>query len=394
MPLMNLLFLTEIDPFPPTGGEKLRSYGLLKMLSEMDMDVHAITGNASVGHSSNSEFPRIQFYPYNFCYDWDFDKIKSRNKLRWGLRRFIREQELVSLINSILLKNKIDVVFIDYYFYGQYIDLFRKKKIPVIYGTHNAQARLMKQSPMASYKDRLAKWRNYALNLLHEMYYFRKADALIVVSEADRKYHRSFIKNNKIFVIPNFLIESEYNTYLGKKENYVLMTANFWAYQNAVGLEWFLGAIWDRDLWQRTQLLVVGIGSMELYEKSLKDHYNLTNVRIIGEVDNLKPYIANARVSIVPLLHGSGTRLKCLESMALRTQIISTSKGSEGIDHKNSIIIADAPREFKNALLKVLDGHIDFTAEAHQVFREKYSLETNKEVLADIIHAVTGSRNL
>jgi polysaccharide biosynthesis protein PslH len=390
---MNLLFITEIDPFPPTGGEKLRSYGLLKMLSEMNIEVHAITGNSGADNAMGTEFSGIRFYPYDFCYDWDSDKIKSRNKIRWGLRRFIREQELVSLINSILRKHKIDVVFIDYYFYGQYIGLFRKMNLPVIYGTHNAQARLMKQRPMDSWKDRLAKWRNYALNLLHEIYYFRKAGALIVVSEADRKYHRTFIKKNKIFVIPNFLIESEYNSYPGKKENYVLMTANFWAYQNAVGLEWFLGEVWDPELWQKTRLLVVGMGSTELYEKSLKDHYNLTNVTIAGEVGNLKPYIANARVSIVPLLHGSGTRLKCLESMALKTQLISTSKGSEGIDHKNSILIADSPREFKDALLKVLDGHLDLTEEAYRVFREKYSLEPNKEVFTEIIHSVTGSRN-
>ena len=382
---MNLLFVTEIEPFPPSGGEKLRSFGLLKLLSELKLNVHAIIGNSSQNNSFYSDFKGISFHPFNFCYEWDYDKIRSIGKIKWGLRRFIRDKELVSLIDNILLQNKIDVVFIDYYFYGQYIGIFRKRKIPVIYGTHNAQARLINQRPADTFKERIIRFRDFLLNRLHEVYYFRKADALIVVSDPDKKYHRTFIRKDKIFVIPNFLIASEYDSHIEGKEHYILMAANFWAYQNAIGLEWFLREIWDQELWNRTQLLIVGIGSQELFDKRLKGNFNLTNVNIIGEVDNLKPYVAKALVSIVPLLHGSGSRLKCLESMILRTQLVSTSKGAEGIEHENSIVIADTPGEFKKALLDVLDGKINSTENAYRTCIKKYSLSPNKGIFVEIL---------
>ena len=71
----------------------------------------------------------------------------------------------------------------------------------------------------------------------------------------------------------------------------------------------------------------------------------------------MKPYIASAKATVVPLLHGSGTRLKCVESMALKTQIISTDLGAEGIEHEGSIITADDPYKFKSEILEVLQGN-------------------------------------
>ena len=75
-------------------------------------------------------------------------------------------------------------------------------------------------------------------------------------------------------------------------------------------------------------------------------------IRALGEVDDMKPYIGKARATVVPLLHGSGTRLKCIESMALKTQLISTNVGAEGIEHEGSIIIADNPQIFKKIFLE------------------------------------------
>jgi|WetSurSiteA1Bulk_404760.scaffolds.fasta_scaffold00747_7 polysaccharide biosynthesis protein PslH len=384
---MNLLFLSEVTPFPPNGGEKLRSYGLLKLMSESDLTVHAITGNSPVESSDISAFRNIRFYKHEFCYDHEYYKAPSR--FQWYMRLFRQDEKLVSLINNILGQNNIDVAFIDYNFYGQYISLFRKRKIPVIYGTHNAQAELLNQTPVKTLRARRSKLIQYLTNKLHETWYFRKANALLVVSENDKRYHQAFVRKEKIFVIPNFLIESAYAETSAKKENYILMTANFSAFQNSCGLEWFIREIWDKELWDRTELLVVGTHSTEAFN-NIKGRYNTTHIKAVGQVVDLKYYISRALVSIVPLLHGSGSRLKCLESMALKTQLISTSKGAEGIDHNDSIIIADTPEEFKSAILKALNREVDLTAKAYQAFIGKYSLPPNKRIFSDIIHRLTG----
>jgi polysaccharide biosynthesis protein PslH len=376
--LMNILFLTEISPFPPNGGEKLRSYGLLKLLSEPKMQVHAITGSSPDKTADSAGFNNVKFYTF------DFDRIKSDKRITGYARLFYCNKELVDLINRILQQNRIDVAIIDYLFYGQYIRLFRTKGIPVIYGTHNAQARLIIQRPAQTFRTRITRFTDYLISRIHEYLYFRMADALIVVSENDKEYHAGFVNRNKITLIPNFLIESEYGSFAGKKENYVLMTANFNAHQNFYGLEWFVDKVWDKELWDRTQLILVGVGSDWAYSR-LKETHDLKNIQAIGAVDDLKPFISKAMVSIVPLLHGSGSRLKCLESMALKTQLVSTAKGAEGIDHHNSIIIADTPGHFRAAILNIMNTKTDYTEIAYQAFLKSYSLMPNKKIISDLI---------
>jgi glycosyltransferase involved in cell wall biosynthesis len=59
----------------------------------------------------------------------------------------------------------------------------------------------------------------------------------------------------------------------------------------------------------------------------------------------------------VPIFSGGGTRFKILESLALGTPVISTSKGAEGLDlvHGHDILIANTPNEFLHHIIQVLD---------------------------------------
>ena len=209
-----------------------------------------------------------------------------------------------------------------------------------------------------------------------------------MVSEEDKKYHQSFIGKDKIFIIPNFLVESEYTTGNAEKENYVLMTGNFRAFQNAYGLEWFIREVWDKEICSATRLVLAGLHSDKLHAL-LKEKYDMTNIEAVGEADDLKPYIARAKASIVPLLHGSGSRLKCIESMALKTQVISTSRGAEGIIHDQSIVIADTPVDFKNKLLSVLAGKINLTEVAYNAYLKRYALKPNKIIFEAIIKKIS-----
>ena len=62
-----------------------------------------------------------------------------------------------------------------------------------------------------------------------------------------------------------------------------------------------------------------------------------------GYVPDIRPVVARSWASVVPLRAGGGTRLKILESMALGTPVVSTSKGAEGLDVTDgeNILIAD-----------------------------------------------------
>jgi glycosyltransferase involved in cell wall biosynthesis len=55
-------------------------------------------------------------------------------------------------------------------------------------------------------------------------------------------------------------------------------------------------------------------------------------VEITGTVADVRPYYSRALAAVVPLLSGSGTRLKILEAMAAGVPVISTTVGAEGLD--------------------------------------------------------------
>ena len=59
---------------------------------------------------------------------------------------------------------------------------------------------------------------------------------------------------------------------------------------------------------------------------------NDRHIHVTGTVDDVRPYLWNPAVSIVPLRIGGGTRLKIYEAMAARTPVVSTSVGAEGLD--------------------------------------------------------------
>jgi glycosyltransferase involved in cell wall biosynthesis len=58
----------------------------------------------------------------------------------------------------------------------------------------------------------------------------------------------------------------------------------------------------------------------------------IPGVEVTGTVQDVRPYYERALAAIVPLLSGSGTRLKILEAMAARVPVISTTVGAEGLD--------------------------------------------------------------
>lgn len=80
-----------------------------------------------------------------------------------------------------------------------------------------------------------------------------------------------------------------------------------------------------------------------------------SNVRFLGHVKDIKPYVTNCRVFIVPLRFGSGTRWKILEAFAMQRPVLSTSKGAEGLvtTHEKNIWIENDWPSFTEAIEKL-----------------------------------------
>ena len=92
-----------------------------------------------------------------------------------------------------------------------------------------------------------------------------------------------------------------------------------------------------------------------LVELSKRD----ASVTVTGRVDDVRPFIEESAVYIVPLRIGGGTRLKIYEAMAMEKAIVSTSIGAEGLPvvDGQEIVLADTPESFAEAVVRLLHRH-------------------------------------
>lgn len=376
---MNILFFTYVSPFPQTGGERLRSYYLLKVLADLGHRVFAVIRNVEQVDLLDHHIEGVEFFTH------EEETLGMADRLT-GRYHFQPAASVLKLFEKISGNRKIDLAFLDYGYVGQYISYFRKQNIPVILGTHNAQALHTQQAPAPGLMKKLRRSQLVAMEKRHERKYFNQAGAVLVVSEMDKAYHRSFIDPAKLFVLPNFLDEKEYELDIVRDPNVLVMTANFSMFMNYEGLKWFVENVWSDEIAARFQLLLVGKYSKETLRK-LKGSDEWNNIKAVGSVADVKPFIGMASGVIIPLLHGSGTRLKCLEAMALKTPVISTAKGVEGVRSDN-FIIANTAESFKKALLTFNGkGQGQLGTLLREDFMQEYSSTVNRKRMEEIINA-------
>jgi glycosyltransferase involved in cell wall biosynthesis len=81
----------------------------------------------------------------------------------------------------------------------------------------------------------------------------------------------------------------------------------------------------------------------------------LKGVVVTGSVEDVRPYIADASVYVVPLRIGGGTRLKILQALAMRKAVVSTSIGCEGLNLQpdDHLLVADEPQPFAAHVIRL-----------------------------------------
>ena len=134
----------------------------------------------------------------------------------------------------------------------------------------------------------------------------------------------------------------------------VLFTGTFGYAPNAEALRWLLSAIWPTVTAKRpdAELLVVGKGVPDEIAALADD-----SVTLAGWVPEMQPWFDRARVVIVPMRSGGGTRLKVLDGLASGRPLVSTTMGAMGVDVTDGeqVVLADGAEAFADATVAVLD---------------------------------------
>jgi glycosyltransferase involved in cell wall biosynthesis len=121
-------------------------------------------------------------------------------------------------------------------------------------------------------------------------------------------------------------------------------------------------------------------------------------VRVTGTVDDVRPFVAEGAVSVVPLRVGGGTRLKIFEALAMGKAVVSTSIGAEGLPLTpgEHYLAADEPADFARAVVRLLrdaDRRRRLGEAGRQLVEARYSwAETARAFEAHLEAAIAGRR--
>lgn len=179
---------------------------------------------------------------------------------------------------------------------------------------------------------------------------------VIAVSESDAQKMREMYGVTRVSAVPTGVDVSFYAppAHTDPTADLVFVGSMDWM-PNVDGILWFANEVLPliKKKLPGCSLAVVGrTPAREVAELAQRD----AGIRITGTVPDVRPYLWGAKVAIVPLRVGGGTRLKIYEAMAARTAVVSTTIGAEGLDVTTgeNILIANAPEAFANACVRLL----------------------------------------
>lgn len=123
---------------------------------------------------------------------------------------------------------------------------------------------------------------------------------------------------------------------------------------NVDGVRWFCTEILPRVVAAEPETTVTVVGARPTGRVAALDA--LPGVRVMADVASTVPYLQSARVALVPLRIGSGTRLKALEALAAGRPVVGTSIGLAGLGMEGGrhALVADDPASFAESVVRLL----------------------------------------
>jgi len=381
----NVLFLTQVLPFPLNSGAKIRAYYVLRQMAQQ----HAVT---LVSFVRQDDPPEAIAHLRGLCSAVHTVPMRrsrlrdARALLKAGLtgRSVVIVRDEISGMFATLQRlahtAPFDVIHADQTSMVQYA-LYAQRQhrktcdptpVHTVLDAHNALYRIperlatVERNPL----KRLGLRREARALRRFESRAYRQFDHVVFVTEVDRQELLALpVKGTATArrgegearapatsVIP-ICVDPEAQPLVPRVSSpmsVVHVGTMFWP-PNIEGVLWFARETFPRVLAQvpEAQFVIVGKNPPPAVQELPRA---IPNISVTGYVPDPAPYLAQTAAFIVPLRAGGGMRVKIVDAWCWGVPIVSTTVGAEGIDVRNgeNILIADTPEEMAAAVIRLL----------------------------------------
>ncbi len=356
--------------FPPQNGGQLRCFHLMDQLARFNqvdvLSYQSMDELAAKGYTNSN----INFYtPKSFANKlgiWLMLPVSISNTFRYRcLRRSLKGPagatvlDFAHIIKALAKIKSYDLVVYEHIASLQLAPLV-KRQLPsakTVIDAHNIDYKLIDDAELK------AKTKHT------EEHFYQEVDTFWACSQEDVEelevMNQHCIKGT---VVPNGVdtLNKPYHTNKEGLAKKLLFCGSLNYHPNKEGLLWFYNKVWPiitKEI-EDIELCIIGRGDTKPFKHFSGDK----RIKLVGEVEDVLPYYQQNYIAIVPLLSGSGTRLKILEAMSFGNPIVTTSIGIEGINVENrrEALIADTPEAFSDAIIEIIN-----TPELGETFRDK-----------------------
>lgn len=360
---MRILWVKVGGLWPLNSGGRLRSFNILSELSRHHqvsvLTTHATDEGAGELRRRLSHCERVVSvpfaapkwrsprFPFALIRSWfsplPIDLWKNRVP---ALRREVR---------TLLSSGKIDLCIADFLFAVPNVPL--DGHVPVLFFEHNVEHLIWKRLCLMQKRPWMralleVEWRKMRR---YEAHACRKASLTVAVSPQDRGVLEESAPTARICDVPTGVDVDYFAPNAGTETpNGLVFTGSMDWYPNEDAIRFFIADVLPliRRSLPQIGVTIVGRGPSRL----LCEEAEKAGVKVTGRVADVRPYIDEAAVYIVPLRLGGGTRLKIFEALAMGKAVVSTSVGAEGLPLRSGehYLQADGADAFALAVVSLM----------------------------------------
>ncbi len=370
---MNILFITPYLPYPPISGGRLQIFLRMKHLRKRGHSIFLMTFYLRDEYDSILKLKR---YLDDICYVYQTLHV---SKIAYLLRRalfyeiFPYNTRFFRKLREFIKDRRIDIAIFEGLRGAQYRKIV--KSIPTILYEHNVESEIVEQfgsdlrrNPAKIFKGRLDRkllnlWmyifgkREVGLTRKFESRALISFDLCLACSERDAAILERAVDRKLIKTIPWCMEIPEKPHDVKDKEicNLVFVGSMNWE-PNRDAVKWFVKAVYPIIKKELTNVRFIIAGSQ--MDRDIQKSCTGDGILVKGFVNDLSNLWLDTDIFIAPVRMGSGVNVKVLEAMSYGVPVITTSKGSEGINVKDGkhLLISNSPSEILHSI-KYLIGN-------------------------------------